>query len=137
MREILFRGKDCSEEWTMGYYCSYGYTGEEKHYIIPYYASCLYDTKEIDCNTLGQYTGLKDKNGVKIFEGDYLLCAKFIGGNWVEHICERGYVECKHGAFGLHRKGGYYRSFQCWLEDYEYEVIGNIYDNPELLEEKN
>lgn len=40
----------------------------------------------------------------------------------------------KHGAFGLHRKQGYYRPFKDWLEDYEYEVIGNVFDTPELME---
>ena len=42
----------------------------------------------------------------------------------------------KHGVFGLHRikYDAYYRPFKDWLEDYEYEVIGNIFDNPELLE---
>lgn len=137
MREILFRGKCYSSLyeheniWLKWLYGSLQ--------TMPDGRSLIYDSNKtqwinVDPETVGQYTGLKDKNGVKIFEGDYLLCAKFIGGNWVEHICERGYVEYKHGAFGLHRKEGYYRSFQCWLEDYDYEVIGNIHDNPELLE---
>ena len=45
-------------------------------------------------------------------------------------------MEMKHGVFGLHRikNDAYYRPFKDWLEGYEYEVVGNIFDNPELLE---
>ena len=80
-----------------------------------------------------QYTGLKDKTGVEIYEGDILVCSKYIGGNWIDTCYERGYVEFVYGAFGLHRKQGFYRPFKDWLEDYELEVIGNIHENPELL----
>lgn len=89
---------------------------------------------EVEKETVCEYTGLTDKNGRKIFENDFVSCRQYIGGNWVEYCIERGYVEMKHGAFGLHRKQGYYRPFKDWLEDYEYEVIGNVFDNPELLE---
>lgn len=88
----------------------------------------------VDPETVCEYTGLTDKNGRKIFENDFVSCRKYIGGNWVEYCIERGYVEMKHGAFGLHRNQGYYRPFKNWLEDYEYEVIDNIFDNAELLE---
>lgn len=80
-----------------------------------------------------QFTGLRDKNGKEIYEGDYLRCKKYVGGNFVEHCYELGYVEFLHGAFGLHRKQGFYRPFKDWLEDYELEVIGNIYEHPELF----
>ena len=72
-------------------------------------------------------------NGKKIFENDFVSCRQYIGGNQVDYCIERGYIEMKHGAFGLHRKQGYYRPFKDWLEDYEYEVIGNIFDTPELM----
>lgn len=64
MRDIEFRGKRTDDgEWMYGYICCYGWTGEEKTYIIvPYYGGALYSI-EVDPSTVGQYTGLKDKNG--------------------------------------------------------------------------
>lgn len=130
MREILFRGKRdkryCAEqEWTYGVP------------FIDHEGDCIFKTRSseyvVDTETVGQYTGLTDKNGKKIFEGDIVICSQEINGNFIDKHIEMGYVEMKHGAFGLHRKQGYYRPFKDWLEDYEYEVIGNIHDNPELL----
>ena len=146
MREILFRGKSVNDgEWAYG---SLVVTTLEpvddapiKHYHIEdmtigcfpnEFQSGLSET--VDPNTVGQFTGLTDKNGKKIFEGDIVVCRQEISGNWIDYCVEIGFVEMKHGAFGLHRKQGYYRPFKDWLEDYEYEVIGNIHDNPELLE---
>lgn len=90
---------------------------------------------KVDPETVCQYTGLTDKNGVKIFEGDRVVCKQYIGGNWVDYAVEIGYVEMKFGAFGLHRDvcgiDAYYRPFKDWLEDYELEVICNIHDKKE------
>ena len=76
----------------------------------------------------------EDWHGREIYEGDYLRCKQYIGGNFVEYCYESGYVEFVHGAFGLHRKQGFYRPFKDWLEDYELKVIGSIHDNPDLME---
>ena len=130
MREILFRGKRIDNgEWIEGYL----YRLSEK--LNPF---IMIKNKggmafEVIPETVGQYTGLTDKNGTKIFEGDYIVCSQAIEGNFIDEHIEMGYVEMKHGAFGLHRKQGYYRPFKDWLEDYEYEVVGNIHDNPVLL----
>ena len=142
MREILFKAKRKDNgKWVEGYYRAD--PDLDTHYICGwnYYASEngfereLFE-EEINYNTLCQCTGLTDKNGRKIWENDIVNCKKYIGGNYVDYCIEAGYVEMKHGAFGLHRikYDAYYRTFKDWLEDYEYEVIGNIFDNPELLE---
>lgn len=135
MREMLFRGKRIdSVEWVEGSYChaeKLDRSGDE-HFIIEYSANG--SSHRVDPSTVGQYTGLKDKNGKRIFEGDIVICGKEINGNIIDRLVEIGFVEMRHGAFGLHRKQGYYRPFKDWLEDYEYEVIGNIHDNPELME---
>ena len=129
MREILFRGKSTDfGDWLSGYIRQY----ENGKVTI-----CDVENKRlwfVDPSTVGEFTGLIDKNGQKIFEGDIVVCRKEICGNWIDCCVEIGFVEMKHGAFGLHRKQGYYRPFKDWLEDYEYEVIGNIHDNPDMTE---
>ena len=152
-REILFKAKRKDNgEWVEGYYiyhikrtiCPFGDSvkpEDEQHVIMQDGFSDWNMPRgtvvyEIDQETLCQYTGLTDKNGRKIWENDIVKCKKYIGGNFADYCIEVGYVEMKHGAFGLHRikQDAYYRPFKDWLEDYEYETIGNISDNPELLE---
>lgn len=135
MREILFRGKRVDNgEWVYGFYFQKQNPLSSDGLPITHHISDIPPFGyEVIPETVGQFTGLYDKNGKKIFEGDYIVCRKAIVDNFVDTFIEMGYVEMKYGAFGLHRKQGYYRPFKDWLEDYEYEVIGNIHDNPELL----
>ena len=134
MREILFRGKRTDDyEWIEGSLCT-TIPSDEDFYTISYFDfEGYYIEEKVIPQTVGQYTGLTDKNGKKIVEGDIVVCKQAINGNLIDYYVEIGFVEMKYGAFGLHRKQGYYRPFKDWLEDYEYEVIGNIHDNPELL----
>ena len=146
MREILFRGKSIDTgQWAEGFLVVDTIVCEDaapvKHYHIEEMTLGSYPddfqsgiSETVDPITVGQFTGLTDKNGKKIFEGDVVVCRQEINGNWIDYCVEIGYVEMKHGAFGLHRKQGYYRPFKDWHEDYEYEVIGNIHDSPELME---
>lgn len=143
MREKLFRAKRKNwrelpkeEWWVEGYYCYF----MNEHCILPKNLvadAALFGEQKvfviIDSETLCQYTGLKDKNGKRIWENDIVMCKQYIGGNFIDYHIELGFVEMKHGAYGLHRKQGYYRPFKDWLEDYEYEVLDNIFDTPELL----
>ena len=129
MREILFRGKQLDNgEWVYGYYVHIGPVSCQRAYIIPEYASSLY-VNEVDPSTVGQYTGLKDKNGKRIFEGDI---AKVLQGK----DKDIAYVGFENGAFMLYPKTGniYERTlWSYWYNDWDVEVIGNITDNPELL----
>lgn len=148
MSEILFRGKSLKDnEWVEGYYCRYGFTGEEKDYIIPDYASALYGV-EVNSNTIGQFTGLTDKNDVKIFngdilqgdiypywsDGDYNYYAEVI---WFDNNC------CGFGLYTHKNPKSAVRGISdgnCeWLDDFDsdnWTVIGNIFDNPELITEQ-
>lgn len=128
MREILFRGKDKFDgEW---------YVGSLSHDTK--YGNCFIEVsvhqgiaEEVIPETVGQYTGLTDKNGTKIFEGDIL------SGHLDELFPEdeSRYPVVWHD-YGWHIKCGN-KSFdtleQWWVAKF-LEVIGNIHDNPELLE---
>lgn len=133
MREILFRGKRLDNgEWVYGYYVHIGPLSCQRAYIIPEYTSAIY-VKEVDPSTVDQYTGLMDKNDKRIFEGDI-----------VSTDIARPYliVEFRDGCFMFNCNDGgkdYYDIMLPILEDaqteYKYgEIIGNIHDNPELLE---
>ena len=132
MREILFRGKRIdSGEWVEGSLLKVTLNGETVYLIFgDNFSFDGTDVKAlshalVDPDTVGQYTGLTDKNGKLIFEGDILRYE--YGG-----VCsvEYGHFNCSccHGVFGwsITQDGD--------IRDYKYhKVIGNIHDNPELL----
>ena len=136
MREILFRGKRTDNgEWVYGYVCCYGWTGKENTYIVPNYASALYSL-EVDPKTVGQYTGLTDKNGKRIFEGDIVLVPyidPIFKCTWNDTSpCEWAIVKYCNGVFCVE----YIESgdkFTLSAMDGYMKIVGNIYDNPELL----
>ncbi len=132
MREILYRGKrKDNDEWVYGYYCRCGWTGKEKDVIIPSHASALYGIDVIP-ETVGQYIGLKDKNGNKIFEGDivkyYGICKPIIG---VVKICEEDFS----GLYGVCETFTDGSGTSLLKSKIDCQVVGNIYDNPELLKQ--
>ena len=126
MREILFRGKRLDNgEWVEGYFAHYSRPG------VPFIgfnnAVGTMMWCEVDPATVGQYTGLKDKNGERIFEGDILEGRGF--------DAEDGYgvVEWDDGAWEVISEGNWLGTFHENYNGFEFEVIGNIRDNPELL----
>lgn len=139
MREIMFRGKMDDGEWVYGSFCMdareqfNGLCGVDG--FIRLYDKTKYkmQTYEVDRETVGQYTGLKDKNGKRIFEGDIVL------GLFHYELAAKGVVTFRDGAFGLRWNRGKVREFSAFTSicDVDYKVIGNIHDNPELLEEEN
>lgn len=139
MRDIIFRGKRTDNgEWVEGVYYKqdefYGVEREE-HYIIT--SRCAIENDlgleyyEVDPETVGQFTGFKDRNGKRIFEGDIIHTKEFniMGVSRLAHNYE---VVFKYGCFMLSKKRRTTHGVAVWHDIGE--VIGNIHDNPELLE---
>ena len=139
MREILFRGK-CVDAYAAGEWAYGFYTNEEYNevYETPcsevkdHYIENQDDTMRVDPETIGQYTGLKDKNGKRIFEGDILQTGT-IKGNvvWSEKRSEYCLLWKDYGKRCDVLKSPNLASFMIGRD---IEVIGTIHDNPELLE---
>lgn len=129
MREIEFRGKEYrTGEWRYGDLVRYS---ERFSYI---YGNYINGSEIWEClsETIGQYTGLKDKNGKRIFEGDIVLA-------WSAGVKAIGRVTQRIDGLWLiypawQNKRFYYFQPNGNGED-SVEIIGNIYDNPELLKE--
>ena len=135
MREILFRAKAINRDPNRAYRTNYK-NGDWVYGLI----TKLYDDNypaemrntngvsgiDVDYKTIGEYTGLKDKNGKRIFEGDIVL---------LKSDEEPYQVEFDEYCFQV------YSHSVCYVMDnfydHDIEVIGNIHDNPELLKEGN
>jgi len=136
MREILFRGKRVSDgEWIYGHYnkCEalHNWKAERPEprtwiQVVDEHSVALI-LDPVDPATVGQDTGLTDKNGTKIFEGD-IVKGLFLFGMEVQSV-----VTFKDGAFGLLWQRGNVTEFSAFTSvcNVEYEVIGNVYDNYE------
>ena len=134
MQEILFRGKrlvDCN--WVEGYYIKTSDMFGDETYAIIFRVDVVADLdidkfdgyRVVRPETVGQFTGLVDKDGKKIFEGDIIKL-----DNSLDTKQKNFEVKIAYGQFyiGINKPVAYVRD-RC-------EVIGNIYDNPELLEAK-
>ena len=130
MREILFRGKRIDNgEWVEGYFGKY-FDGDEE-------VSCIaLPTKEtlagslcyeVDPATVGQYTGLTGKNGKKIFEGDLITIPRSKRQGLPAPVKWSNF----DARFEISRRG--FNPICLDGDDGIYEVIGNIYDSPELM----
>lgn len=126
MREIKFRGFNRKNGvWLYGFYLQ----NRGAHFVCPdeFAEGKSWDDYEIDPKTRGEYTGLKDQSGQEIYEGDVL--------KWDEDDESSVVVyDPQNALFGMQYKDGrIYGLYDC--QQKELEVIGNIHDNPELLEQ--
>ena len=135
MREILFRGKRVDNgEWIEGSFLP----GNERQTLHPCIFVYLPETQSFECfdidiDTLGEYTGLTDRNGKKIFEG-YILIYVVDG----EYDVNEKYLVVFDDDEAAFKVRFYYKGkFACYDDIApceKLEIIGNIHDNPELLE---
>lgn len=126
-REILFRGwNKKNKKWIYGYYFTY----RGNHFISPDDKVNPLDTYKdyvIDADTVGQYTGLKDAKGKRIFEGDIIESndSRYV----IQYDEEEAKVVAAHEKLLLLTRG----FNQQWINKWKKVIIGNIHENPELI----
>lgn len=129
MREIKFRGRKPNGEWIYGdlVRSEDNILGDVTTCIFPQKAYDSYDRYIVDANTIGQFTGLHDKNGKEIYDGDIIKiydsvagCVRYNAKYWrYEVAAPKEPIDNERIPSGT--------PSECW------EIIGNIHDNPELL----
>lgn len=121
-RDILFRGINFQREWVYGD-LFHSYANDD--IAIAYYREGS-KTPTFDAifpESVGQYTGLTDKNGVKIFEGDIVEFTNLDLPNMVVRFDNGSFMLCEDE----------YSTYEELRMNYAVEVVGNIYDHPELM----
>lgn len=129
MRNIIFRGKRLDNgQWVYGDL----YHRKICDVVSPTIHNIEYTGGSVDPATVGQYTGLNDKNGNKIFEGD-ILKIYYYGKSKIFGVVKFGesrfFIDDNFMRDDIKAKAPMTEMFS----RYEFEVVGNIYDNPELL----
>ena len=135
MREILFKAKRIDNgEWVEGNYVKkYDLLGK-RHLILYVDNYVRWSFVEIDPETLCQFTGLCDKNGKKIWENDILMA--HLDESYPEDVTYET-VEWGVAGWGTRENGSVDREYLGEFDLEHYEVVGNIFDNPELLQEEH
>lgn len=130
MRNIKFRGMSLSDGWVYGNFIhSKRFHGCSNEFRIHNQQTGL--ESDIIADTLGEFTGLKDKNGIEIYERDIcVITTSFDGELELDDISEIGIVAYKEACFVV---ASGENEFLLFDKDLKFEVIGNIHQKPELL----
>ena len=139
MREILFRAKAAhtiDHEWIEGCVVVKPYESPELRVMMVVSieledGSFVTGGETVIPETVGQFTGLTDKNGKKVFEGDICRVSR-------PCVLAYGQITFQNGCFWFvdEGPGGMLRLCDVKMNGFEIEVVGNIHDNPELLDQK-
>lgn len=125
-REIMFRGwNKKNKKWLYGYYC----VNRGEHFIASdEFVNPLasYEDYVVEADTVGQYTGMKDANGVKIFEGDIIADEAY------PYIIQ--YHEEYSQFVAVPKPNVTIAFYQQWVNERGFVVIGNVHENKELIE---
>lgn len=125
MRDILFRGKRLKDDkWIYGYLASADTINNINRVDM--------GNEDVDEETIGQWTGFMDENRTYIFEGDVLEYSYCID-DYDEPGTYRSVVSFKNGIFCLDNDEEISLSYIFWNTDDCVNVLGNVYDNPELM----
>lgn len=143
-REIKFRGKMVdSDDWWMYGYLREVWGEKQRNFVIApakkFQSDGCTDKEEdyVQVETIGQFTGRTDKNGKEIYEGDIVRVPSLDPfGLTEDDVLTNAIVTFYMGSFIVEYNGGKHITELLCLKDDEIEVIGNIHDNPELLEDK-
>lgn len=135
MREILFKAKRKDNgKWVEGYYLKrYDLLGNEEHLIFHADSYTVWEYAEIDPETLCQFTGLRDKNGKRIWENDILMA--HLDEFYPEDVT---YETIEWGVAGwvTHEANSVDKQYLAEFDLEHFKVVGNIFDNKELLQEE-
>ena len=132
MRTIKFRGKKQNGEWVYGSLLSFSGVNDSIYYQVKKGREERIEYAYVHPRTVGQFTGLLDKNGKEIYEGDIIGCHH----PEIKHLI---FYNEKQGRFMAALNGDIENDFigVCGIDDRRWmaskEVIGNVHDNPELL----